>query len=127
MIATVASRMIIDEAFNPDKLIEFPGTLIKDTEKKVFLIPEKPRVHHNKPVKKWAEEHKEKMGLFYLPGCSPERNPEERLNADLKRAISTRVPARTKAKLKTAATGRMQTLEKSPERIKKYFPRTITH
>jgi transposase len=41
-------------------------------------------VHHSKPVKKWVEEHKNKIELFYLPSYSPELNPEERLNADLK-------------------------------------------
>lgn len=40
---------------------------------------------------------------------------------DLKHAISTEVPARLKAKLKAAATEHMQTLEKSPERVKKFF------
>ncbi len=34
--------------------------------------------------------------------CSPELNLEERLNADLKQAIGAKVPARTKAKLKSA-------------------------
>lgn len=43
MISTVTNRgkarwMIIDEAFNSDKLIEFMESLIKDTGKKVFLI-----------------------------------------------------------------------------------------
>ena len=33
----------------------------------------------------------------------------------------TKVPVRTKAKLKAATTEHMQTLEKSPERVKKYF------
>ena len=113
--------MIIDEAFNSDKLIEFLKTLIKDARRKVFLIFDNLRVHHSKPVKKWAEEHKEKIELFYLPSYSPELNPEERLNADLKHAISTKVSARTKAKLKAAATEHMQALEQLPERIKNYF------
>ncbi|MBL0038544.1 MAG: hypothetical protein IPP36_07990 [Nitrosomonadales bacterium] len=39
----------------------------------------------------------------------------------MKYAISTKVPARTKAKLKAAATEHMQALEQSPERIKMYF------
>lgn len=126
MIATVTNQgktrwMIIDEAFNSDKLIEFLEALIKDAEKKVFLVLDNLRVHHSKPVKNWAEEHKEAIELFYLPSYSPELNPEERLNADLKHVISTKVPARTKSKLKAAATEHMQTLEKSPERIKKYF------
>ncbi len=59
--------------------------------------------------------------LFYLPSYSPELNPEERLNADLKQALYTRVPIRTKAKLKAAATEHMQSLEKSPERVRKFF------
>ncbi len=126
MIATITNQgkmrwMIIDEAFNSDKLIEFLEALIKDAGRKVFLILDNLRVHHSKPVKKWTEEHQEKIELFYLPSYSPELNPEERLNADLKHAISTKVPARTKAKLKAAATEHMQALEKSPERIKKYF------
>jgi len=68
-----------------------------------------------------VEEHKDKIELFYLPSYSPELNPEERLNADLKQAPYTKVSVRTKAKLKAATTEHMQNLKKSPERIKKYF------
>jgi transposase len=126
MIATVTNQgktrwMIIDEAFNSDKLIEFLEALVKDAAKKVFLILDNLRVHHSKPVKAWVEERKDKIELFYLPSYSPELNPEERLNADLKHALYTKVPVRTKAKLKAATTEHMQILEKSPERVKKFF------
>ena len=126
MIATVTNQgktrwMIIDESFNSDKLIEFLQALIQDAGKKVFLILDNLRVHHSKPVKVWVDEHKDKIELFYLPSYSPELNPEERLNADLKSALYTKVPVRTKAKLKAAATAHMQSLEKSPERVKKFF------
>ena len=46
---------------------------------------------------------------------------EERLNADLKYAIGSKIPARTKDKLKAAANAHMQALEQAPERVKKYF------
>jgi transposase len=126
MIATVTNQgktrwMIIDEAFNSDKLIEFLGALVKDAGRKVFLILDNLRVHHSKPVKQWVVERKEQIELFYLPSYSPELNPEERLNADLKHAIGSKVPARTKAKLKTAAMEYMSKLEKSPERVKSFF------
>jgi transposase len=126
MIATVTNRgktcwMIIDEAFNSDRLIEFLEALIKDANKKVFLILDNLRVHHSKPVKAWAAERQDKIELFYLPSYSPELNPEERLNADLKHAIGTKVPVRTKAKLKLAATEHMQKLEQTPERVQKFF------
>ena len=59
--------------------------------------------------------------MFYPPSYSPELNPEERLNADLKHAIGTKVPVRTKAKLKLASTEHMLNLEQSTERVKKFF------
>ena len=126
MIATVTNQgktrwMIIDEAFNADKLIEFLEALIKDAGRKVFLILDNLRVHHSKPVKAWAAERQDKIELLYLPSYSPELNPEERLNADLKHAMGTKVPVRTKAKLKLAATEHMAKLEQSPERVKRFF------
>lgn len=126
MIARVINRgqtrwMIIDDAFNSDRLIKFLGALIKDAGKKVFVILDNLRVHPSKPVKAWVAERKDKIELFYLPSDSPELNPEERLNADLKHAIGTKVPARIKAKLKSAATEHMENLEKSPQRVKNYF------
>ncbi|MBI1285036.1 MAG: IS630 family transposase [Thiobacillus sp.] len=127
MIGTVTSQgktrwMIIDDAFTSDKLIEFLEALIKDAGRKVFLILDNLRVHHSKPVKAWALERKDRIELFYLPSCSPELNPEERLNADLKQAIGSMVPARTKAKLKTAATEHMTRLEQAPDRVMSCFP-----
>lgn len=126
MLATVTNRgktrwMIIDDAFNSDRLIEFLGALIKDTRRKVFLILDNLRVHHSKPVKARVAKRTKRIELFYLPSYSPELNPEERLNADLKHAIGSKVTARTKAKLKAVATEHMQTLEQSPKRVKAYF------
>ena len=108
--------MIIDEAFNAEKLIEFLEALIKDAKKKVFLILDNLRVHHSKPVKAWAAERQDRIELFYLPSYSPELNPEERLNGDLKQEIGTKVPVPTKAKLKSATIDHM-TLEQDPERV----------
>lgn len=126
MIATVTNQgktrwMIIDEAFNSDKLIEFLEALIKDAGKKVFLILDNLRVHHSKPVKAWLAERTDKIEVFYLPSYSPELNPEERLNSDLKQAMGKRVPVRTKAKLRDAANDHMAMLERSPERVRSYF------
>ena len=43
--------MIIEEAFDALKLIEFLQALIKDVGKKVFLIRDNLRAHHSKLVK----------------------------------------------------------------------------
>lgn len=126
MISTVTNQgkarwMIVDEAFNSDKLIEFLEALIKDAPKKVFLILDNLRVHHSKPVKAWLAEHQTQIEVFYLPSYSPELNPDERLNADLKYALGSRVQLRTKDKLKAATKGHMDMLDKHPERVRSYF------
>lgn len=126
LISTVTNQgkarwMIIDEAFNSDKLIEFLEALIKDLPKKVFLILDNLRVHHSKPVKAWLAEHQAQIEVFYLPSYSPELNPDERLNADLKYALGSRVQLRTKDKLKAATKAHMDMLDKNPERVRSYF------
>ena len=126
MISTVTNQgktrwMIIEDAFNSDKLIEFLEALVKDAGRKVFLILDNLRVHHSKRVKAWLALHEEQMEIFYLPSYSPDLNPDERLNADLKYAIGSKVPVRTKKKLKRAACEHMTMLEKYPERVKSYF------
>ncbi len=123
MISTVTNQgkarwMIIDGAFNHERLIEFFEALLKDAERKVFLILDNLGVHHCKPVKAWLAEHSQK---FYLPSYSPELNPDERLNAELKHVIGSRVPARTKDKLRAATDEHMTGLERQPERVRAYF------
>ena len=129
MISTVTNQgranwMIIDGAFNHERLIEFFEALIRDGRrlgKKVFLILDNLGVHHCKPVKAWLAEHVADIEVFYLPSYSPELNPDERLNADLKHAIGTKVPVRTKTKLRAAAEQHMQFIEANPQRVRAYF------
>jgi transposase len=126
MIASVTNQgkarwMIINGAFNHEKLIEFFEALVADNGRKVFLILDNLGVHHCKPVKQWLAEHSEQMEVFYLPSYSPELNPEERLNADLKHVIGRKVPVRTKAKLRAAAEQHMEVIGSEPERVKAYF------
>lgn len=116
-----ARWMIVDGAFNHEKLIEFFGSLVKDSGKKIFLILNNLGVHHCKPVKAWLAENKAKMEVFYLPTFSPELNPEERLNANLQHFIRERMLVRTKPKLQVVATYSMNTSANSPECVKAYF------
>lgn len=126
MISSVNNKgkchwMIIDGVFNADRLIEFMGSLVKDVPRKVFLVMDNLKVHHCKPVKEWLEKNAARIEVFYLPSYSPELNPDERLNADLKRAITTRVPRRTKDGLLKKTTDHMDMVKASPERVKSYF------
>ena len=126
MISTVTNQgkarwMIIEDNFGADRLIEFLEALIKDAERKIFLILDNLRAHHSKLVKAWLETRKDQIEIFYLPSYSPELNPDERLNADLKHAIGSTVPVRTKAKLKAATESHMSKLAANPDRVKAFF------
>eukprot|EP01037_Dinobryon_pediforme_P019828 gene19828-20316_t len=126
MIATVTNKgqarwQIIDGNYNADRLIDFLSSLIKDVGRKVFLILDNLRVHRSKPVKAWLAENKEKIECFYLPSYSPELNPEERLNADIKQVMRKKVPVRSKDKLRATVTEHMQFLEQHPERVASFF------
>jgi transposase len=43
----------------------FLKRLIKDTDKKVFLIVDNLRVHHAKIIQKWQEKHEKEMEIFF--------------------------------------------------------------
>ncbi|MFN5801354.1 MAG: IS630 family transposase, partial [Burkholderiales bacterium] len=104
IISTVTNKgqmrwRIFDGALNSTILIDFFKRLIKGQKKKVFLILDNLRVHHSKPVKHWLAQHAEYIEVFYLPSYSPELNPDEMANADLKQAVTKLAPARTKLQL----------------------------
>lgn len=113
--------MIYQENMNAKTFIRFLKRLIKDVGHKIFLILDNLRVHHSKLVKKWLEKQKDHMELFFLPSYSPELNPDEYLNCDLKAGVHSGVPARTKKHLKKKAVSHLRMLQKRPTRVKKYF------
>ena len=113
--------MVIDGAFSADRLIEFMESVVKDVGRKVFLVMDNLKVHHCDPVKTWLGAHGEQVEVFCLPSYSPELNPDERLNADLKHAITTSVPKRTRAGLLAKTKEHMDMVKATPERVKSYF------
>ena len=94
---------------------------MKDSPKKIFLVVDNLRVHHSKPVKKWLETNIDKIELFFLPSYSPEHNPDEYLNRDLKQSISAKPPARNGKQLNKQLRSHMRSIQKLPNRVKTYF------
>ncbi len=62
--------MIIDEAFDTDKFIEFLQALIKDAGEKVFLILNYLRMHHSKLVKAWVAQRGAGAGDGQAGACA---------------------------------------------------------
>lgn len=106
---------------NAEVLIEFMRRLVKDAKRKVILILDNLRVHHAKVVKTWLEKRTEQIEVFYLPAYSPELNPDEYLNCDLKAGVHSGKPARSKNQLRHKATRYMRMLQRRSSRVRKYF------
>ena len=126
VISTVTNKgqmrwKIFAGALNADILIDFLRRLVKGQDRKLFLILDNLRVHHAKPVKAWLAAHKEQIEVFYLPSYSPELNPDEMANADLKQAVTKQAPARTKLQLAKATARHLRSVQKQPARIQSYF------
>lgn len=113
--------MVYKNKMNSQTLITFMTRLIKDSDKKIFLILDNLKVHHSYVVADWLKEHKEEIELFFLPSYSPELNPDEYLNCDLKAGVHSGVPARTDKELKSKAISHLKKLQKLSGRVKKYF------
>lgn len=108
-------------SMNTDIMIDFCKRLIKSAGRKVYLILDNLRVHHAKLFKAWLAKHKDEIEVFYLPSYSPELNPDEYLNCDLKAGIHSGKPARNKKQLKRKIISHMRMLQKRPRRVEKYF------
>lgn len=126
MVSTVNNQgkvqfMIYSENMNSERFILFLNQLIKNSSQKTFLVLDNLRVHHSKIVKGWIEENKEKIELFFLPAYSPEKNPDEYLNCDLKQGLSNKPSPKNQEKLRNNVENHMNMLDQNPERVKKYF------
>ena len=126
LISTVTNQgkvrfMVYEAKMNSGTLIKFMKRLIKESTRKIFLVLDNLKVHHSYIVRDWLEKHKEQIEIFYLPSYSPELNPDEYLNCDLKAGVHSKAPAKTREQLKDKAISHLRKLQKSPSRVKKYF------
>lgn len=113
--------MVLKKAIEAPTLITFCKRLCKDAARKVYLILDNLNVHKAATVKAWLAANAARIAVFYLPSYSPELNPDEYLNGDLKVQVAQRVPARDRMALERTATGRLRSLQRRPAQVQKFF------
>jgi transposase len=85
--------MIFKQRFQREVFTEFLRHLVDQVPHYVFLIIDQHPVHIAAKVKKWLKKHKDRIQVFYLPNYSPDWNPVENLNQDVKNnAVGRRGP-----------------------------------
>ena len=127
MISSITNQgklrwMCYEESFTYQVFHRFLKRLIMEAEgKKVFVILDNLRVHHSKVIKRWIRRYQHLIQLEYLPSYSPDLNPDEYLNCDLKTELAKRPEKREKGNWRSTVERCMNDLQSQPQRIQSYF------
>ena len=126
LISTVTNQgtlrfMVFKERFTANVFLRFLRRLVKSAGRKVYLIVDSHPVHKSAKVKRWIERNRNRIRLFYLPTYSPELNPDEFLNQDVKSNAVGRRRAVNQSELVADVRGYLRSTQKQREIVKGYF------
>ena len=125
MISTITNRgklrfMVFNERFTTCVFIDFLKRLVKGSKQIIFLILDGHPVHKSKKVRLWLAENKNLIEFYLLPAYSPELNPDEYLNQDIKQYSRKRRPE-NQTELVVNLRSYLKRNQKNPEKIKNFF------
>ncbi|MET8405422.1 transposase [Streptomyces sp900116325] len=85
------------------------------------LIVDRRSAYRSKTVRAWPAGHKHEIELHFLPSYSPEPNPDELVNADLKRNLPRTHQARNQAELAAETRRFFHRQQRQPHVVTGYF------
>jgi len=104
--------------------VEFLGRLLRAQDKrKVFFIVDSHPAHKASRVRNWINQKPQRstrLELFFLPGYSPELNPDECLNQDTKQAMRKTRP-RDQREMMSKVRSHLHRRKKQPAVVKRFF------
>jgi transposase len=126
MVSAITNRgrlyfMIFKRRFRAEVLIEFLRRLVRQVPRYIFLIIDQHPVHVAAQVKKWFKKNEKRIQVFYLPSYSPDLNPDEKLNQDVKsNAVGRRRPHDQNQMVRNVRSY-LYSRQRKPHVVKKYF------
>jgi transposase len=126
MISAITNRgelkfLLFKKKFTAAVLLRLLRGLLKDTRRKVFIILDKHPVHRSAAVKKWVQANHDRIELFFLPSYSPELNPDELVNQDVKTNAVGRKPPHTLTQMVRNVRRYLKKRAAEPEQVRRYF------
>ncbi len=126
MISAVTAKgqlrfMVVEGRLNGERVVEFLKRLLYKAEYPIFLIVDGHPAHRATVVREFVESTQGKLRLFFLPGYSPELNPDESVWRHLKTHNLGRMAVRDVQDLKRNAMRCLQRLQKTPALIRGFF------
>jgi transposase len=126
MVSAITNRgkllfMVFKGRFVSKVFVTFLRRLRKQVARKVFLIVDSHPVHRSATVRRWVDESQGSVEMFFLPGYSPELNPDEYLNQDVKsNAVGRKRPA-TQVEMMSDVRGYLRSTQRRPDAVVSYF------
>lgn len=126
MISTITNRgtlafMIFSERFTGAVMVRFLKRLTRHAGRRIFLIVDGHPVHTSRHVRGWLREHADRIVQFLLPPYSPDLNPDEFLNHDVKsNAVGRRRPE-TRDELIEDLRAYLRGTQRCPTIVRNYF------
>jgi len=114
-------------SFTGAVFIDFLRRLLRDCQgRKVHLIVDGHPVHRAKLVSAWIGRHAERIELHFLPGYSPELNPVELLNHDVKANAAGRRRPRSAGELRQELQRYLRRRQRQPAILVRFFDHPTT-
>jgi transposase len=126
MISSVTNRgrlnfMVFKKRFQAEVFLKFLRRLVRQAKGNVFLIVDRHPVHRSRKVNRWLEKNVQHIRMFFLPSYSPELNPDELLNQDVKSNSVGRRRARNQQELLSNVRGYLRSRQRQPHVVRQYF------
>jgi len=117
--------MVFGGRLNAERFIEFLGRLLRATggRRKLFLIVDSHPAHTAAAVAAWLAAdpgRSRRLELFFLPGYSPDLNPDECLNQDTKQAMKKARPANQREMMGNVRR-HLHRRQMEPDVVKRFF------
>jgi transposase len=127
MIAAISNTgtlrfRVFHERFTAKLFIDFMRRLTRDAKgRKIILIVDGHPSHRAKLARQWAADRPELIELVFMPGYSPELNPAECLNQDVKSNALGRRRPRDLAQLVREVRAYLRSRQRQPRIVARYF------
>jgi len=113
--------MVFKKGFTAAVFLRFLRRLVKQAKRKVFIIVDRHPVHRSKKVRQWLEKNAARIRLFFLPGYSPQLNPDEMVNQDVKTNAVGRRRAHNHSQLMGHVRRYLERRRANPDLVRRYF------
>lgn len=118
------SFMVFRQRFTAGVFINFLRRLTRQTHlrgRKCFLIVDGHPVHKSAAVQRWVARRLQLIELFQLPGYSPELNPDELLNQDVKSNALGRQRPGDQQEMMGLTRSYLRSTQRQPDVVRRYF------